>query len=103
MAENFRQHYLKTYDDLLNEDLMSGYYSYRQSVKNAKSRLRMYANLFNRDMRKKILNKYSYCVICKSNERLSIDHIIPITKGGENKENNIQVLCLKCNILKSNN
>lgn len=33
---------------------------------------------------------------------LEIDHIIPISKGGETKEENLQTLCWKCNRSKSN-
>ena len=33
---------------------------------------------------------------------LEIDHIIPVSKGGETKEDNLQTLCWKCNRAKSN-
>lgn len=37
------------------------------------------------------------CVVCKSNERLEYDHIIPFVRGGSNTARNIQLLCESCN------
>lgn len=51
------------------------------------------------------------CVICGAIEEyliaetgigLTIDHIIPISKGGSNTKENIQPLCMRCNTLKNN-
>jgi len=45
------------------------------------------------------------CLSCKkkiSEIKLSPDHIIPLSKGGKNTIDNIQVLCLKCNLKKNN-
>ena len=48
-----------------------------------------------------LLNKSGYkCLFCGkySNEtKLTIDHIIPVCKGGDNNIKNLQILCLKCN------
>lgn len=41
------------------------------------------------------------CVKCGSNEKLEFDHIIPIVKGGNNTERNVQLLCERCNREKS--
>jgi len=43
------------------------------------------------------------CPICKKHigrELLTIDHIIPISRGGQNTEDNIQLLCRSCNTKK---
>ena len=72
-------------------------------IKYAKADLRMYANLFNRDMRKELINEDSICVFCKSKYNLSIDHIKPISKGGRNILDNIQILCNPCNNKKRDN
>lgn len=96
----YRDHYHKTFDDLLTEELK--WNDERHAKISAYSRLRMYANLYNRDLRKKIIHPGSRCNICGSYNNLTIDHIIPITRGGANDIKNVQILCRTCNILKSN-
>lgn len=43
------------------------------------------------------------CQLCGSQELLELDHIIPISKGGEDKEENYQTLCKLCNVKKRDN
>ena len=43
------------------------------------------------------------CIKCGCRENLEYDHIIPVVKGGSNTERNIQLLCEKCNRMKSDN
>jgi len=45
--------------------------------------------IFQRDKRK--------CVKCGANTNLSIDHIIPVSKGGDSADQNLQTLCQECN------
>lgn len=58
-----------------------------------------------------IKKKHGYqCVSCHRQEpfsdlsckTLTMDHIIPITKGGKHEPNNIQPMCIACNLKKSN-
>lgn len=40
------------------------------------------------------------CLITAGEAKMTIDHIIPVSKGGTNHINNLQPLCLRCNLLK---
>lgn len=42
------------------------------------------------------------CIRCGVKESLHFDHIIPVSKGGGNLADNIQLLCETCNLKKSN-
>jgi 5-methylcytosine-specific restriction endonuclease McrA len=43
------------------------------------------------------------CHICGSREDQSVDHIIPLSKGGRHSIGNMMTLCRSCNASKSNN
>lgn len=58
-------------------------------------------------VRQNVLMRDNYtCQICgatvKDGAKLHIDHIKPLSKGGTNEENNLQVLCQQCNLEKHN-
>lgn len=50
--------------------------------------------IFDRDKRR--------CVECRSKEDLSLDHIVPRSKGGTHDEDNLRTLCRRCNSSKNN-
>jgi len=57
-------------------------------------------------VRFQILKRDNYaCQMCGATAadgaKLEIDHIVPVSKGGQNDEDNLQVLCRDCNIGKS--
>ena len=55
-----------------------------------------------RDVRQTVWRRYGgRCAECKANDYLEFDHIIPVAKGGNNSEANVQLLCRKCNNRKS--
>jgi hypothetical protein len=55
-----------------------------------------------RDVRQRVWQRFGgRCADCGANDYLEFDHIIPVAKGGNNEDNNVQLLCRRCNIKKS--
>lgn len=44
------------------------------------------------------------CVECgeKDKGQLTLDHIIPVSKGGSSRDENLQTMCRRCNVAKGN-
>lgn len=54
-------------------------------------------------MRTKVLKLHgNACLCCGSTEKIQIDHIVPVSLGGENNIENLQPLCWPCNRKKFN-
>ena len=71
----------------------------------SKEKLRADACRFtgNKKIRKIILARNNHmCCLCGSLENLTLDHIVPVSKGGMNNVSNLQTLCKSCNSKKSN-
>ena len=45
--------------------------------------------------------KRRFCANCGTASNLTIDHIIPLSKGGLNEVSNLQMLCEPCNAQKA--
>lgn len=43
------------------------------------------------------------CLYCGTTEDLTLDHIIPRSKGGSNRYQNLRTLCRPCNMERSDN
>ena len=53
-----------------------------------------------RKIRDQIIKRDGCCQMCGTEERLSVDHIVPRTLGGDDNPSNLQVLCSSCNSAK---
>jgi tellurite resistance protein len=55
-----------------------------------------------RDVRQRVWQRYGgQCAECGATDYLEFDHIIPVAKGGSNTDSNVQLLCRRCNLKKS--
>ncbi len=54
-----------------------------------------------RDIKLRVWERYSgKCANCGSTQLLQFDHIVPLAMGGSNSEQNLQLLCDRCNLEK---
>lgn len=62
-----------------------------------------YYRSISRVLKERVMDRDNYtCVNCGAYHRLTLDHIIPWSLGGETSYENLQVLCKTCNSKKSN-
>ncbi len=55
-----------------------------------------------RDVRQRVWQRYAgKCAECDAGDYLEFDHVIPVAKGGSNSDANVQLLCRRCNLKKS--
>lgn len=52
--------------------------------------------------KREVIQRDKKCLNCGSIENLTVDHIVPISKGGTNVLVNLQTLCESCNFRKGN-
>jgi len=69
-------------------------------------RLLHYVKIPHKDIpltRKNIMHRDNYtCQYCGCHGDLTIDHVIPRSKGGKDRWDNVVAACLRCNVTKSN-
>ena len=52
-------------------------------------------------LRREHLMRQPACVACGSTQRLNVDHIVPLARGGTNDTSNLQTLCAACHSTKT--
>jgi 5-methylcytosine-specific restriction endonuclease McrA len=55
-----------------------------------------------RKLRAELIATIGACEECGSTARLTLDHIVPMSKGGKHERSNVQLLCRSCNARKGN-
>ena len=57
-----------------------------------------------RDVRQRVWQRYGgRCAECGAADYIEFDHIVPVARGGSSTDNNVQLLCRRCNLKKSDN
>ena len=56
-----------------------------------------------KDLRGILRRQYQQCAICSAcmGARMTLDHIVPLSKGGQHRVGNLQYLCSTCNFRKN--
>jgi hypothetical protein len=71
---------------------------YHECLKSRHNRARRIPISQYKKVLKLLLHKYNFqCVACRSTDNLTIDHIKPVSRGGTDEMNNLQILCKSCN------
>jgi hypothetical protein len=92
-----KEHKRRLHKEALNELIEAGEINNHFTNKEGKR------ELIPQDVMDKVWNRDGgKCANCGSQENLEFDHIIPFSKGGATSYRNVQLLCKKCNIDKSN-
>lgn len=54
-----------------------------------------------KELRREMIREAGCCKVCGSKDRLTLDHKVPLSKGGKHVRANLQVLCHSCNSRKN--
>lgn len=92
----FNQDWLSEKRTIISE-LIEKYRSFHEYKLNNK-RLEASKHISKKIVRDEVFKKYGRkCLCCGTDKNLTIDHVIPVFKGGKNNISNYQPLCKSCN------
>lgn len=73
-------------------------WNYREPKLRRADRIRAAGGEVPRAVRRRVLERSgNRCQQCGSTSDLTIDHIVPVSRGGTSTESNLQALCRSCN------
>ncbi len=79
-------------------------YAFRERIDRHKRRA-ILANAKGECTKKQLKDRYDYygncCIYCKSGDRITTDHLIPLSRGGTNFPSNLAPACYSCNCSKN--
>ena len=91
-------------DVVMNFDTLNDFIKYLSETIKFRNSMQGQRALMTSSLRRKILERDNFTCQCCGNSNkiepnllLEIDHIMPLAKGGMTTEDNLQVLCWKCN------
>lgn len=102
-----REKRYKVYDKIQFSKIMKQYLEMKKNGKLIEISYRIERSKMSESLRYDVFKRDNYrCCICgmssKDGVKLQVDHIIPVSKGGKTEMSNLQTLCSRCNIGKSN-
>lgn len=99
---NLRRHKIVDPEDLADQRAKIKEYrrinKYWQNKERLRPRIEACTHTSKKSVRKSVFDKYGeICLACGATENITIDHVIPVSKGGRNDISNYQPLCKSCN------
>lgn len=90
-----------SFDEIVNM------YNHWKKCRKYSETIKQERKIMNDDIRYNVLKRDNFtCCLCgatsKDGAKLHVDHIIPVSKGGKTNMSNLQTLCERCNMGKSN-